>query len=147
MKAYYGFCLAFAASIGAGCDNLQSTSRLRLPVGSVEHGKAAFVALNCIDCHTVAGVELPRPAIAPVDRIQLGGDVARLRTVGDLLTAIIHPTDAITLRLNPSAVGSVQPAMRNVNEVMTVQQMVDLVRFLQPRYSRMPPPIDWTPMP
>jgi hypothetical protein len=30
-----------------------------------------------------------------------------------------------------------------VNEVMTVAQLIDLVRFLQPRYTQMEPPLDW----
>ena len=30
--------------------------------------------------------------------------------------------------------------MREVNERMTVKQMIDLVSFLQPQYTQLPPP-------
>ncbi len=127
-----------------GCDNLQSGRRLRLPPGSAENGKAAFIALQCTACHTVAGVELPKPTIEPDLVVALGGSVPKLRTVGDLLTAIIHPTQGVSFRAKRPAVGPPVSGMPNVNEVMTVSQMVDLVRFLQPRYSEMAPPMDWT---
>jgi hypothetical protein len=42
------------------------------------------------------------------------------------------------------AVGNPVSNMPTVNDVMTVSQLVDLVRFLQPRYSEMVPPMDWT---
>lgn len=138
-----GFSLALASLLLVGCDYLQSGRGLRLPAGSAEKGKAAFIALKCTECHTVAGVELPKPTIAPELVAELGGSVARLRTVGDLLTAIIHPTQGITFKNKRPAAGPM-PAMPAVNDVMTVSQMVDLVRFLQPRYSEMAPPMDWT---
>jgi hypothetical protein len=31
-----------------------------------------------------------------------------------------------------------------VNDTMTVTQLIDLVAFLQPRYTRLPTPSDWT---
>lgn len=128
----------------AGCDNLQSGRRLRLPKGDAENGKVAFIALKCTECHTVAGVELPRPTVAPENIVQLGGSVPRLRNVGDLLTSIIHPTQSITLKWRGADKAAATSPMPNVNDVMTVSQLVDLVRFLQPRYSEMAPPMDWT---
>jgi L-cysteine S-thiosulfotransferase len=143
-KHLLGFGLLFAGVLLLGCDNLQSGRRLRLPKGSVENGKAAFIALNCTECHTVAGVELPKPTGKPDEVVELGGSVPRLRTVGDLLTSIIHPTQSVSLRWKGAGKEPVQTPMPNVNDVMTVSQMVDLVRFLQPRYAEMEPPVDWT---
>jgi sulfur-oxidizing protein SoxX len=138
-----GLCLALASLLLAGCDNLQSGRGLHLPKGSAENGKTAFIALKCTECHRVPGVELPNPMIAPDLVVELGGDVSRLRTVGDLLTSIIHPTQGISSKMKRPRVGSPVSGMPTVNDVMTVSQMVDLVRFLQPRYSEMAPPMDW----
>lgn len=143
MKIYLGLCIVGVGLLLAGCDNLQSGRRLRLPKGSAENGKAAFVALKCTECHTVVGVELPKPIVAPQLVVELGGSVPRLRTVGDLLTSIIHPTQAVSLKLQRPAVGAPVSGMPDMNDTMTVSQLIDLVRFLQPRYTEMAPPVDW----
>lgn len=145
MKTYVVVVVAAALVAGlSGCDRLQSGYRLRLPAGSAENGRVAFVALKCTKCHTVAGVDLPKPTVKPEEIVELGGGVRQLRTVGDLLTSIIHPTAAISDKLLPPLPLPADTPMPSVNDEMTVTQMVDLVRFLQPRYTQMAPPVDWT---
>jgi L-cysteine S-thiosulfotransferase len=143
MKTHLGLWLVFISLFAGACDNLQSGRRLRLPKGSAENGKTAFVALKCTECHTVVGVELPKPTVASEFVVELGGNVPRLRTVGDLLTSIIHPTQGVSFRMKRPAVGAPTSGMPTMNDMMTVAQLVDLVRFLQPRYSEMAPPMDW----
>ena len=129
--------------LAAGCgENLDSASRFRFPRGDAEYGKAAFVALNCTSCHTVTGItDLPKPSVAPEKVIALGGEVARLRTVGDLLTAIVHPSFGISekMKVSPDAEPGKTP-MREVNDRMTVRQLIDLISFLQPQYTQLPTP-------
>lgn len=144
MKPFLSLGLAVTGLLLAGCDNLQSGRRLRLPAGSAENGRAAFIALKCTECHTVAGVELPKPTTAPEFVVALGGNVPRLRTVGELLTSIIHPTRSVSIKGKRPVVGRPVSGMPAVNDVMTVTQLIDLVHFLQPRYSEMAPPMDWT---
>ena len=143
MKTHPVLWLICISLLWGGCDNLQSGRRLRLPKGSAESGQAAFIALKCTECHTVKGVDLPAPFVRPELVVELGGDVPRLRTVGDLLTSIIHPTESISSKMKRPAVGAAVSGMPTMNDVMTVSQLVDLVRFLQPRYSEMAPPMDW----
>ncbi|HTO03113.1 MAG TPA: c-type cytochrome [Opitutus sp.] len=143
MKAILGAALAAIVLLGTGCgEKLDSTSRFRLPRGNPEHGKAAFVTLNCTECHSVAGVaDLPKPTVEPTAVIVLGGEVARLRTVGDLLTAIVHPAFSISEKMKvPRDKAPAETTMRDVNDRMTVRQMIDLVSFLQPQYKQFPPP-------
>ncbi len=146
MKASLGFTLVAVGILLGGCDyNVKSTRRFRLPQGNAENGKVAFVALNCTSCHTVAGViDLPKPTVAPEEVVVLGGEVARMRTFGDLLTSIIHPTESISekMRRVPGGVPRKSP-MPVVNDTMTVSQMVDLVTFLQPRYTELPSLEGW----
>jgi sulfur-oxidizing protein SoxX len=145
MKKYVlGFGVLLTGLFLVGCDRLESGRRLRLPKGSAENGKVAFIALKCTECHTVAGVELPKPTVETELVVELGGNVPRLRTVGDLLTSIVHPTQSVSFKMKRPAVGAPVTGMPTVNDVMTVSQLIDLVRFLQPRYSEMAPPVDWT---
>lgn len=143
MKTWFGLCLILAGLMLAGCDRLESGRRLRLPKGNAENGKAAFIALKCTECHTVAGVELPKPVVEPGLVVELGGNVPRLRTVGDLMTSIIHPTQSVSSKMKRPAVGAPVTNMPDLTETMTVSQLIDLVRFLQPRYTEMAPPVDW----
>lgn len=140
MKIAFTIALAASALLPLGCDaNRQSVRRLHLPPGSAENGKVAFVDLKCTECHTVAGVELPLPTAKPESVVMLGGEVTRMRTVGDLLTSIIHPSYSISEKMKPTTPKPAKSPMRPVNDVMTVAQMIDLVAFLQPRYHAMPP--------
>lgn len=130
-----------AALAAAGCTRgAKSTRSFRLPEGDVARGQAAFVALQCHTCHTVPGVALPAPLVAPSDVLALGGDVVRLRTVGDLLTAIVHPAYELSDKLSPEDRRKMRVSrMVSVNDVMTVRQLIDLVAFLQPRYHQLEP--------
>ena len=118
------------ALLGTGCsEKLDSASRFRLPRGDAEYGRAAFIALDCTSCHTVTGItDLPKPTVAPEKVIALGGEVARLRTVGDLLTAIVHPSFGISEKMKvPAGDKLVKTPMKEVNDRMTVRQMIDLI--------------------
>lgn len=144
MKTWFTLAAAIFVLAAAGCDNPKSVRRLRLPQGNAEHGKTAFVELKCNGCHTVVGVEFPPPSLPPQSIVVLGGEVVRVRTVGDLLTSIMHPNYARSDKLQQArGVASGAVVMPVVNDVMTVTQLIDLVAFLQPRYTRMPPPDDW----
>ncbi|MEY4940413.1 MAG: hypothetical protein RIQ93_2148 [Verrucomicrobiota bacterium] len=145
MKTLSAMTLLLASLLAGGCDSsLKSTGRLRLPQGSAEAGKRAFVSLNCTRCHTVPGVELPKPTAPASEVLALGGNVNRLRTIGDLMTSIIHPSAALSEKMRSrEAVKAGKSPMPEVNDIMTVQEMVDLVTFLQPQYKQLPPPADW----
>jgi len=141
MKATFILALAALGLLAAGCQkDIKSTRSFRLPEGNAERGQAAFVALQCVSCHTVDGVDLPKPTDTSHPRLALGGKVPRLRTYGDLLTSIIHPdyslSEAIPVRERKKMGKS---PMIGVNDVMTVQQLIDLVVFLQSRYTQLEP--------
>ncbi len=76
--------------------------------------------------------------------VVLGGKVIRVKTYGELVTSIINPSHRISpqfaARSDPSlGEESPMPAAK-LNQVMTVQQLVDLVAYLQPAYEVLPPP-------
>ncbi|HVT73326.1 MAG TPA: hypothetical protein VHD61_09325 [Lacunisphaera sp.] len=111
-----------------------------LPEGDAVRGEKAFAELKCCECHRVDGVaSLPVPA-DPAHTVLLGGQVSHVRTYGELVTAVIHPSYARTV-LVPKIDGK-ELAMPNVNDTMTVAQLRDIVTFLQPHYRPLPPADD-----
>ena len=59
MKRVALVCLAAFGLLAVGCkENVKSTRTFRLPEGNAANGQAAFVSLQCIRCHSVAGIDL-----------------------------------------------------------------------------------------
>lgn len=112
-----------------------------LPHGDVEAGKLAFVYLGCHQCHNVTGVELPPFAGETEFDIGLGGKVAKVKSYGDLLTAVVHPDHEITRPHEVAASGkSGQPSpMPDTTAAMTVSQLIDVVEFLHAQYEQTAP--------
>ncbi len=115
-----------------------------LPGGDVEQGEAAFLELHCNACHTVDGVDLPPPVVipAPSASVVLGGQVFEIRTDGYLVTSIINPSHKLARGFNEEQIttSTGESRMPDYSEIMTVQQLIDLVVFLQSRYTVVPPP-------
>ena len=115
-----------------------------LPGGDIEEGKAAFLELQCNACHTVDGVDLPPPVVipSPSASVLLGGHVFEIRTDGYLVTSIINPSHKLARGLKRENIitSTGESRMPDYSEIMTVQQLIDLVAFLQSRYTVVPPP-------
>ena len=63
-------------------------------------------------------------------------------TYADLVTSIINPSHRLSAyypRAKAEAGG--ESRMHNYNDVMTVQELVDIVSFLQTEYELTPPPL------
>ena len=117
----------------------ESSFGFRLPDGDPAAGQQAFIDLRCNACHEVAGV--PVGYLEGIAHVTLGGETTHRRTYGELVTSIINPSHKIVPRDRESG-SSAQSIMSYayLNEVMTVQQLVDLVAFLEPTYEIVPPP-------
>ncbi len=123
-----GFPLLLLLAAGVACDSGRHAARgFRLPDGDIERGKVAFVSLGCTSCHEVSGVDLPHPAAKPLVPVVLGGHVDKEVTDGYLVTSIIYPSYR-------NAVAT-KPRMPSCADRMTVEQMTDVVAFLQSRYA------------
>jgi hypothetical protein len=116
---------------------------IHLPRGDADRGREAFVDLRCQVCHEVEGFDPPSPIVAAT-RVQLGGQTARVKTYADLVTSIANPSHRLARGYPPETVavdGVSLMSLIHLNEVMTVQQLVDLAAFLQSAYEVVPPPI------
>lgn len=128
--------LIVALGLLAACDNPKSARGFRLPDGDSIAGKQVFLSLECNRCHSVEGIDLPPPLEF---NIHLGGESPRIKTYGELVTSVINPSHVISGKLKAELrEGKISP-MPEFNKRMTVQQMIDLVAFLQPRYRLMMP--------
>jgi hypothetical protein len=124
----------------------ESPFGFRLPDGDAAAGQQAFVDLRCNACHEVSGV--PIEYLEGVARISLGGKTTRIKTYGELVTSIINPSHKIAPPHRDAGAehrGESLMTYAYLNEIMTVQQLVDLVAFLQPTYEvvQPPPPSRW----
>jgi mono/diheme cytochrome c family protein len=109
----------------------------QLPGGDAARGRAAFATLGCQACHRIEGIA----ELAAGGDVVLGGQTTRVRTYGDLVTSIVNPSHKLA-RGYPRTENRESPmSAAYVNERMTVQQLVDVVAFLQSEYELVPPPI------
>jgi hypothetical protein len=116
------------------CD--QQSRGFSLPPGDVERGRASFVELGCPQCHRVVGDdELGISSAEAQLQVDLGGRVTRIKTYGDLVTSVINPSHKISAPGPDARDSSGGSSMRVYNDVMTVQQLVDLVTYLQETYE------------
>lgn len=117
-----------------GCN--PESKGFNLPKGDVEQGRATFVLMQCNDCHAVDGVPFNGATSDTAIRVNLGGKTTHIKTYGDLVTSIIHPSHKLSRRHDPETMTeSGESTMRNYNDVMSVQELIDLVEFLQSKYE------------
>lgn len=137
---------AYVLTLSACTWGPESPRGFRLPDGDAAVGKEVFVELRCHECHTVEGTELPAPEAEGPVMVALGGEVSRIKTYGDLVTSIINPSHKLAPSYSREAVSEDGHSLMKIyNEAMTVQQLVDLVAFLQPTYEVVPPQYEYVP--
>ena len=115
-----------------------------LPEGDTHRGKEAFLYMHCHECHTIAGVDLPTLEQAEPPYVELGGTVTRVKTYGELVTAIINPSHKLAKGYPVDEVSvDGESYMPVYNGFMTVQELIDIVMFLQPHYDVFVPRHDY----
>ena len=120
----------------AGCYSDPMSQRgFSLPEGDVGMGRDAFVYMQCHQCHTVANEAFP-PLPGAEHYVELGGDVTNVKSYGELVTSIINPSHDLAEGYAEQLVSEDgESNMYNYNQYMTVQELIDLVAFLQPHYQ------------
>lgn len=126
------FVIALLMAFATGCN--KESKGFVLPDGDLESGKATFVALNCNSCHSIADIEwLGQDEDL---RLPLGGKTTRIKTYGELVTSVINPSHKISRTFEGELVDSAgKSKMKVYNDVITVQELVDIVSFLQSEYE------------
>ena len=137
--------VVWLSTLLAACDPGSEPSRgFKLPDGDTARGQEAFAALRCHACHNVEGLQLDSLDVGE-PLVTLGGQTARVRTYDELVTSIINPSHRLAEGYPLEDIASAGESLMvfaYLNEVMTVQQLVDLVAFLQVSYEVDPPELD-----
>ena len=135
-----------AAVMLGGCATDMNTSEegFRFPIvrGDIAKGREAFIALECNRCHTVSGVNLPAWQGESPLTLDLGGKLIHVKTYGELVTSIINPNHVLSeefLARLPRAARSRADSPMPFRSEMTVEQLVDIVTFLNSRYVLLEP--------
>ena len=125
----------------SGCDQDRAMSErgFRLPDGNAVAGRETFLYMHCNQCHTIKDEQLPTVAgFEPF--VELGGTLTRVKTYGELVTAIINPSHKLADGYPEDLVSDDGVSKMYVyNGFMTVQELTDLVMFLQGQYELVPP--------
>ncbi len=120
-----------------------------LPPGDPVAGRAVFQELQCSHCHSVYGdADFTRPPEYDKLLIPLGGQVRVVKTYGELVTAIIHPSQSIRPDVHQRYVDTEgNSIMPDYTSKMTTRQLIDLVSYLQNHYEVVIPdkPVNYYP--
>ncbi len=136
--------LLFVALLAACYSDPMSERGFRLPDGDAISGRDTFLYMQCHQCHSIAGDELPALPNSQPPYVELGGRVTKIKTYGELVTAIINPSHKLAKGYAEELVAeNGKSKMYVYNEYMTVQELTNLVMFLQPFYDVIPPKFDY----
>jgi len=128
--------VSFAALGACDRDAMMSSKGFRLPDGDAAAGRDAFLYMQCHQCHTIDGEDLPLIPGQEMPYIELGGKVTKEKTYGELITAIINPSHELARGYAEEVVSeNGESRMYIYNDHMTVQELIDIVMYLQPYYD------------
>ena len=115
-----------------------------LPEGNLKQGKITFQKYYCNDCHQIADIAWTGTELE--ENLALGGEVSKIKTYGELVTSVIHPSHKISTKFKKQLEENNRKLqMTSYNEVMSVQELVDLVTFLQSEYDVTVPDYEFYP--
>lgn len=123
-------------SCSKGADSPKGFS---LPKGDAQAGEAVFMKYQCLSCHTLEGITQEGIHKNAEISVALGGKTRKTVTYADLVTSVINPSHKLASRYLIADV-SVDGTSKMIvfNDVMTVTELVNLVAFLQPKYTLVP---------
>ena len=137
------FAAAALLALSACSSDSKPVKGFVLPPGDAEQGRQVFVDFNCHACHTIPGVELPEADFEPPFRLEIGGEVYRVKNYGELLTAVVNPDHIISPQYRAMLARAEREAvispMPYYGDEMTVDELVDLVEFLHGQYTKLQP--------
>jgi sulfur-oxidizing protein SoxX len=143
MKILIWFTSIILLSVLAACSyGPDSPKGFSLPEGDMVKGEKVFMQYQCQSCHILEGYD-DDSLIKEFDTlVPLGGTSSLVKTYAQLVTSVINPSHKLAPRSRSieekltNDDGSSK--MRVFNDVMTVQELIDLVAFLQPKYKVKP---------
>jgi cytochrome c1 len=102
--------------------------KFALPAGDARKGRAVFVKLECYACHEVKGETFP----GATDRAPLGPELSQMAAHHEpefVAESIVNPNAVIADADGRAPDGTSR--MPSYNDLMSVQELIDLVAFLK----------------
>ena len=136
-------CMLAFATIGLLPACQLESSGFELPAGNAEAGKRVFVDLQCNGCHSVSDIDYAQSDVPVVYmgkrttgkiHVEIGGKTAGSRTQGELVTSVVNPSHKISTSYSRHLATTKSP-MKTYNDAMTVQNLIDVVAFLQAEFQ------------
>ena len=126
--------------VGACSSEQIATRDFSLPPGIAENGRELFTEYRCTSCHTLADTEFNDDEWRLTENggiaVELGGETTKVKTYGDLVTSIINPSHRLAKGYPLDQISeNGNSKMEYYNEVMTVEELIDLVTFLKTKYQ------------
>ncbi|GAB3524057.1 c-type cytochrome [Photobacterium alginatilyticum] len=119
-----------------GCE--QASKGFSLPIGDPAKGEEVFMSMQCLSCHEMEGYDRPEGGEDKLS-VTLGGKVATLKTYAELVTSVINPSHQLAEGYELSEIQeSGESVMPVYNNIMTVEQLINLITFLESRYELEP---------
>jgi len=144
-RTMFGFTLVLVTLLLGGCRTYpDQVGSFRFPIlsGNIQQGQEAFLRLECNQCHVVKGVDLPAFSGPRPVTVELGGELYFAKTYGDLVTSIINPDHVLSEnyleQLPPEVRRRTSSSPMYLKEDMLVTELIDIVAFLNSRYSLLP---------
>lgn len=140
VNIFYLATLCVATALTGCADKEEPVEGFILPKGDIAAGQDVFNSVGCRFCHSIADLELPPFHSPQVLNIQLGGEVYKVQSYGELLTSIVNPEHKkLTKHLKqlPEEAKQLDSPMPEFNDVMSVKQLIDLTEFLHSRYEKL----------
>jgi hypothetical protein len=123
--------LALLGLAGCGAGNgggYETASGTVFPHGDPEAGRKAFSSLGCTLCHRASGEQrMPQP-VSTTAGPEIGVP-QRDRSMGELITAIIHPEHVVPEAYRQT--GEDGSPMADYTDRMTIRQLVDIVAYIR----------------
>ncbi len=123
------------------CNPTPKNFGFALPEGSVENGRLMFSDFKCYQCHVFADAEFNddkwRLSTEGGLAVELGGEKTYKQTYADLVTSIINPSHRIA-EVDDDTIVTYEDGeskMAHYNSYMTVQELIDIVTFLETKYE------------
>lgn len=135
----------------SACGKNKVESVLQLPPGNAINGQLVFAEMHCIECHTLVGndyideiqaQQTSQSVAKQKPKIELGIETTRIKTHAELVTSIINPSHKLAEGYNKEDVSiDGMSIMPSYNDVMTVDDLIDLVEFLHTQYDSLSIPL------
>ncbi len=112
-----------------------------LPEGDAQAGQLLFEQYECIECHTIAGSDPSGNESKLTENdsisIELGGAKKQAQSYADLITSVINPNHRIAKGYDLEDITDEDgdSKMTYYNSVMAVDELIDIVSYLESKYT------------